>query len=81
MQKALLIAAFMFAYGSAASARELTVPHMQSRGIAPGVDSQAAVAHRQRAEAIDGGTDKSSFDEERWLDKTLDRKLLICRGC
>ena len=81
MQRALLIGAFMFACSWAASARELTPRHMQSLGIASDVDTQATVAHRQRAEGIAGGTDKSSFDEERWLDHALDRKLLICRGC
>jgi hypothetical protein len=81
MQKVLLIGAFIFAYGSAAPARELTLPHMRSLGIAPGIHSQADVAQRQRTEVSSGGTDKSSFNEERWLDKDLDRKLLICRGC
>jgi hypothetical protein len=81
MQKVLLIGAFVFAYGSAAPARELTLPHMRTLGIAPGIDSQADVAQRHRTEASSGGTDKSSFNEERWLDKALDRKLLICRGC
>ena len=81
MQKALLIGAFMFAYGLAASAREPTLPHMPGPGGAPGADTQSPVAQPQRAAGTSRGTEMSSFDNERWLDKALDRKLLICSSC
>jgi hypothetical protein len=81
MQKPLLIGAFMFAYGLSALAREATLPHTPSPGDALGVDVQAAVAHRQRPAGMSGGTENPSVDNERWLDKALDRKLWICRGC
>ena len=81
MQRALLIAAFMFAYGLPAPARELTLSHMPSAKVAAGVDAQSAVVHRQRTADTSVGAEKSPVDSERWLDKALDRKLLICRGC
>lgn len=81
MQKALLIGAFMFAYGLPASARELTLSHMPSAATAPHVDTQSAVAPRQPTADTSVGAEKLLFDSERWLDKALDRKLLICRGC
>jgi hypothetical protein len=77
MQKALLIGAFMFAYSLPASPRELTLSHMPSAGV----DAQSAVVHRQRTADTSVGAEKSPVDSDRWLDKTLDRKLLICRGC
>jgi hypothetical protein len=83
MQKALFISACMFtcALAAAASAREPTRPHMPNPGDAAALDVQAAVAHRQQAAGISGGTENPSFDSELWLDKALDRKLWICRGC
>jgi hypothetical protein len=68
MLKALFIGAFMFANGLVASAHERTP--------GPSVDVQTTVAHRQRAADISSAT-----ENERWLDKALDRKLLICHGC
>jgi len=79
MQKALLVAVVVFAYGSAALAREPALTHMPSPGGALSVDTLAAVAHRSRTAHTSGGT--SSFDNERWLDRAIDRKLSICRGC
>jgi hypothetical protein len=81
MQKALFIGACMFAIGLTTSAREQTLPRMPSAGDAPTLDVQAAVSHRQRAAGISGGAQNPSSDSERWLDKALDRKLWICRGC
>jgi hypothetical protein len=77
MQKALLIAVVVFAYGSAALAREPA--HMPSPGGAPSVDTLAGVAHRSRTAHTSGGT--SSLDNDRWLDRAVDLKLMICRGC
>lgn len=77
MPKALFIGAFMFAYGLVASAHERT-PGPRD---APSVDVQTAVAHRQRAADISSATENSSSENEQWLDKALDRKLLICHGC
>ena len=81
MQRALLIGAFIFAYGLPASARELTLSPMPRVGAAPGVDAQSVVVHRQQTAGTSVGAEKSPVDSDRWLDKTLDRKLLICRGC
>jgi hypothetical protein len=77
MLKALFIGAFMFAHSLVASAHERT-PGPRD---APSVAVQTTVAHRQRAADISSATENSSFENERWLDKALDRKLLICHGC
>ena len=81
MQKALLIGAVVLANCLPTSARELTLSHMPSAKVAAGVDAQSAVVHRQRTADTSVGAEKSPVDSERWLDKALDRKLLICRGC
>jgi hypothetical protein len=81
MQKALLIGAFVFAYGSAALARERALPYTPSPGDTPSVGTLAAVAPRPRTAGTSRGAETSSFDNERWLDRALDRKLWICRGC
>ena len=81
MQKALLIGAFVLANCLPTSARELTLSHMPSAWAARSVDAQSAVAHRQRTADTSVSAEKSPLDGERWLDKSLDRKLLICRGC
>jgi hypothetical protein len=81
MQKALIIGAFVFACGSGALARERALPHTPSPGDTPSVGTLAAVAPRARTAGTSRGAETSSFDNERWLDRALDRKLWICRGC
>ena len=91
MLKTLLIGALMLAPGSAASAREPSVHQLPSHGIVSAVDTPRlpwqALGHQQPRADEEGaeqtgersaGNSYSTFD---WLDRALDRKLLICRGC
>ena len=86
--KTLLAGAVMLTSGLAASAREPTAPRppQRSTGMAavmPGSPWQAPIGHRQpQAKDLIDAIDPSSADEdERMIDRVIDRKLLICRGC
>lgn len=81
--------ALMLTSGLAASAREPTAPRPPQRWtsmapVMPGLPWQAPIGHRQpRAkDLIDAVDPPSSADEdERMIDRAIDRRLLICRGC
>jgi hypothetical protein len=61
MQKALLVRAFVFAYGSAALARELALPHMASPGTLSGRELRTlpAVPRHHFLTTSDGSTKPS----------------------
>jgi hypothetical protein len=84
----LLTGALMLTCGLAASAREPNVPRAPQRSpgmaaVTTGLPWQAPVGHRQpRTKDLTGAADPSPADEdERLIDRAVDHRLSICRGC
>ena len=85
--KGALIAAMIFGFASVAVARETATSHMPARACSAIQTAclpwQAPIGHRQpgAAELPDNFTLPPSDLELEALDRALDRKLTICRGC
>jgi len=85
--KSALIAAMIFGSASVAVARETASSHVPARACSAIQTAclpwQAPIGHRQpgAAELPDNLTLPPSDLELEALDKALDKKLTICRGC
>jgi hypothetical protein len=83
--KGVLIGAMIFGSSSAALAREAAINHMPGRACsaiqATCLPSQAPTGHRQPGAAADNFTPAPSDLELQALDRAIDKKLMICRGC
>ena len=79
--KILLAGALMPASGPAASASPQRSPGMAA--VTSGLPWHAPLGHRQpRAADLTDAVQPSPADEDqRWIDRAVDRKLSICRGC